>query len=46
MTILRYIRSASRRNVSTGDRFNLVGFRVARTLADGAGADAAAPAAH
>jgi formylglycine-generating enzyme required for sulfatase activity len=28
----RYIRSASRRNSSAGDRFNLVGFRVARTL--------------
>ena len=27
----RYVRSASRRNVSAGDRFNLVGFRVART---------------
>ena len=28
----RYVRSASRRNVSVGDRFNLLGFRVARTL--------------
>jgi len=42
----RYVRSASRRNVAVGDRFNLVGFRVARTLSAGVDANTATPDAR